>query len=127
MSVQVFTSDRASLPAGTDSVALQAGELVFLAAQTPRDRANMRQRDKLFAWQARMTRDNLEAAANAAGLSLKNAVKVSVFLRHPADGKECDGIYAEYVGNPPPARMLTQSDLAGIDREVDAIRYRLAA
>ncbi|ATA25312.1 enamine deaminase RidA [Brenneria goodwinii] len=126
MSIKAFSSDRAPLPAGTYSIALQAGELVFLAGQTPRDRANVRHGDKPFAFQVRMTLDNLEAAANAAGLSLKNAVKVSVFLRNPADAKEFDGIYAEYVGTPPPARTLTQSNLVGFDIEIDAILYRPA-
>jgi enamine deaminase RidA (YjgF/YER057c/UK114 family) len=68
-----------------------------------------------------MTLDNLEAAARAAGLSLKDAVKVNVFLKNPADAKEFDAIYSEYVDNPPPARTLVQSGLVGFDIEVDAI------
>lgn len=68
-----------------------------------------------------MTLDNLEAAANAAGRSLKNAVKVNVFLKNPGDAKEFDAIYAQYVTDPPPARTLTQSGLVGFDIEVDAI------
>jgi enamine deaminase RidA (YjgF/YER057c/UK114 family) len=68
-----------------------------------------------------MALDNLEAAANAAGLSLKDAVKVTVFLKNPADSKEFDAIYATYVGDPPPARTLAQSNLVGFDVEVDAV------
>ncbi len=124
MSVKAFSSDKAPHPAGTYSAAVQAGDLVFLAGQTPRDRDNVRHGDKPFAFQAKMTLDNLEAAANAAGLSLKNAVKVSVFLRDPANAKEFDEIYRNYVGTPPPARILTQSNLVGFDIEVDAILYR---
>ena len=82
-----FTSDKTPPPAGTYSVAMEAGGLVFLAGQTPRDRDNVRHGDKPFAVQARMTLDNLEAAANAAGLSLKDAVRVGVFLRNPC-GRE---------------------------------------
>ncbi|WP_345536341.1 RidA family protein [Variovorax defluvii] len=121
MSRKAYTSDRTPPPAGTYSVAIEAAGLVFLAGQTPRDRNNVRHGDKPFAEQVRMTLDNLEAAANAAGLSLKDAVKVGVFLRNPADAKEFDGIYAQYVGDPPPARTLTQSNLAGFDIEVDAV------
>ncbi len=68
-----------------------------------------------------MALDNLEAAANAAGLSLKHAVKVSVFLKNPSDAKAFDAIYANYVGDPPPARSLMQSNLVGFDIEVDAV------
>lgn len=121
MICQAFTSERAPLPAGTYSVAVQAGGLVFLSGQTPRDRNNVRHGDQPFSFQAKMALDNLEAAANAAGLSLKNAVKVGVFLKNPGDAKAFDAIYAQYVGNPPPARTLTQSGLVGFDIEVDAI------
>jgi enamine deaminase RidA (YjgF/YER057c/UK114 family) len=124
MTRKAFTSERAPLPAGSYNIAVEAGGLVFLAGQTPRDRENVRHGDKPFAVQARMTLDNLEAAANAAGLSLKDAVRVGVFLRNPADAKEFDAIYKEYVGDPLPARTLTQSNFAGFDIEVDAILVR---
>jgi enamine deaminase RidA (YjgF/YER057c/UK114 family) len=71
-----------------------------------------------------MAMDNLEAAANSAGLSLKDAVKVGVFLKNPADAKEFDEIYREYVTEPYPVRSLVQSTFAGFDIEVDAILVR---
>ena len=121
---KAYTSDRAPLPAGSYSVAVEAGGLVFLAGQTPRDRENVRHGDKPFEVQARMTLDNLEASANAAGLSLKNAVKVGVFLRNPADAKAFDALYREYVSEPLPARTLVQSNLVGFDIEVDSVLMR---
>lgn len=121
MTRKAFTSATGALPVGTYSSAIEAGGLVFLAGQTPRDRDNIRHGDKPFAVQARMTLDNLEAAANAAGLSLKDAVRVGVFLKNPADAKEFDAIYKEYVSEPWPARTLTQSSLVGFDIEVDAV------
>ena len=124
MTRRAFTSERGALPIGSYSSAMEAGGLVFLAGQTPRDRENVRHGDKPFAFQARMALDNLEAAANAAGLSLKDAVKVSVFLRNPADAKEFDAIYREYVAEPYPSRTLTQSNLPGFDIEVDAVLVR---
>jgi len=124
MTRKAFTSERAPLPAGSYNIAVEAGGLVFLAGQTPRDRDNVRHGDKPFAFQARMTMDNLEAAANAAGLSLKDAVRVGVFLKNPADAKEFDAIYKEYVGDPLPARTLTQSNFVGFDIEVDAVLVR---
>ena len=119
-----FTSDKTPPPAGAYSVAMEVGGLVFLAGQTPRDRENVRHGDKPFAFQARMALDNLEAAANAAGLSLKDAVRVGVFLRNPADAKEFDTIYREYVTEPFPVRTLTQSSFADFDIEVDAVLAR---
>lgn len=124
MARNAFTSERGALPIGSYSSAMEAGGLVFLAGQTPRDRDDVRHGDKPFAVQARMALDNLDAAANAAGLSLKHAVKVSVFLRNPADAKEFDAIYKEYAAGPYPARTLTQSNLPGFDIEVDALLVR---
>lgn len=124
MTRKAFASDKGALPAGTYSVAIEANGFVFLAGQTPRDRDNVRHGDKPFAFQARMAMDNLEAAANAAGLSLKDAVRVGVFLKNPADAKEFDAIYREYVSEPFPVRTLTQSTFAGFDIEVDAILVR---
>lgn len=124
MTSKAYTSDRTPPPAGSYSVAVEAAGLVFLAGQTPRDRDNVRHGDKPFEVQARMTMDNLEAAANAAGLSLKDAVRVGVFLRNPADSKAFDAIYRDYVGDPLPARTLVQSNLVGFDIEVDAVLAR---
>ncbi|WP_077003211.1 RidA family protein [Variovorax sp. KK3] len=121
MDIEAFTSDAAPPPAGTYSVAVRANGFVFLAGQTPRDRDNLRHGDAPFAVQAKMALDNLQAAANAAGLSLKHAVKVSVFLRNPADAPAFDAIYKGYVGSPPPVRTLSQSNFIGFDVEVDAI------
>ncbi len=121
---KAYKSERGALPAGSYSSAVEAGGFVFLAGQTPRDGENVRHGDKPFAVQARMALDNLEAAANAAGLSLRHAVRVGVFLRNPSDATEFDAIYRDYVSEPWPARTLTQSNLAGFDVEVDAVLWR---
>lgn len=127
MTRRAFASDRTPPPAGAYNVAVEAGGLVFLAGQTPRDRDNVRHGDKPFAVQARMALDNLEAAANAAGLTLRDAVRVGVFLRRPSDAKAFDAIYREYVGDPWPARTLVQSEFDGFDIEVDAVLLRPGA
>src|SRR5687768_18450973 len=124
MSRKAFTSERGALPIGSYSSAMEAGGLVFLAGQTPRDRDNVRHGDKPFAVQAKMALDNLEAAANSAGLSLRDAVKVGVFLKDMANAQAFDAIYAAYVGAPPPARTLTQSGFSAFDIEIDAILDR---
>ena len=110
--------------AGTYSQAVEAGGFVFLAGQTPRDTNNKRHGDLPFPDQARMALDNLEAVAKAAGLSLRNAVKVNVYLKDPEDAKAFDEVYKNYVGTPPPARALTISPFKDFALEVDAILFR---
>ena len=118
---RAFNSESTPPPAGTYSVAMQAGHLVFLSGQTPRDSYNVRHGDQPFVVQAKMALDNLEAAANAAGSSLRDAVKVGVFLNDMANAQAFDEIYVSYVGFPPPARTLVQSGFSIFDIEVDAI------
>jgi 2-iminobutanoate/2-iminopropanoate deaminase len=124
MSAVALHSDAAPAPAGTYSQGMQAGQLVFLAGQTPRDRHGVRWGGSPFETQVRVVLDNLQAIAQAAGLTLRDAVKVNVFLRDTTLSAQFDAIYADYVGSVPPARTLTQSSLNGFDVEVDAILMR---
>ncbi len=122
MTREAITASAAPPPAGTYSQAIRAaGTFVFISGQTPRTSDGVRLKDTPFAQQARMTMDNLAAIASAAGLSLQDAVKVDVFLRDLADRAVFDAIYAEYVGKPPPARTLTQSNFTEFDVEVSAM------
>lgn len=95
--------------------------MVFISGQTPRSQDGVRLIDAPFDDQIRQTLDNIEAIARAAGLSLRDAVKVNVFLRNLKDKVVFDTVYAEYVGDPFPARTLTQSTFSDFDIEVDAI------
>ncbi|MEW1835714.1 RidA family protein [Microbacterium sp. NPDC079995] len=110
-------------PAGSYSAGIRAGEFVFLAGQTPRRPDGVRLLDQPFEVQARQALDNLAAVAHAAGGSLADAVKVSVFVRPGIDVKAFDAIYRDYVSAPYPARTLTVSDLAIGEVEVDAILH----
>jgi reactive intermediate/imine deaminase len=118
--VQVVTGS-APPPIGTYSQAIKANGFIFLAGQTPRDRTGTRLSAAPFAVQVSTTLQNLEEIAKAAGSSLRYAVKVNVFLRDTRLAADFDRIYAEYVGDPPPARTLTQSNLLNFEVEVDAI------
>lgn len=108
-------------PAGSYSMTFEAAGFVFLAGQTPRDSNNVRHGDKPFSVQVRLALDNLDAAAATVGFSLRDAVKVNVYLKDPTRSGEFDAIYRKYVEPPYPARTLVQSNLIGFDVEVDAI------
>src|ERR1700744_6481278 len=95
-------------PAGTYSQGVECGRLVFLSGQTPRDRDGKRLSHLPFADQVRRALNNLEAVAGSVGLSLKDAVKVTVYLRNFSDRTEFDEIYKDYVAHPWPARTLVQ-------------------
>ncbi|MGA2512493.1 MAG: RidA family protein [Candidatus Limnocylindrales bacterium] len=70
---------------------------------------------------------NLEAVLDAAGLSMADVVKTTVFLADLADFALVNAIYARHVVEPSPARSTVQ--VAGLPRralvEIEAIARRL--
>jgi 2-iminobutanoate/2-iminopropanoate deaminase len=117
---EIVRTDQAPPPGGPYSSAVVAGGFAFLAGQTPK-RPDGSQVEGSFAEQCEQVFDNLEAVAKAAGGSLRDAVKVSVFLRDFADFPELNRIYAERFGDHPPARTTVPADLPGFAIEVDVI------
>jgi 2-iminobutanoate/2-iminopropanoate deaminase len=119
---RAISTTEAPAPAGPYSQAISAeGRFVFLAGQTPRTKEGRRISDAPFAEQARLALDNLEAVARAAGLSLRHAVKINVYLRSLSNISAFNEVFAEYIGDPPPARTLIQSNFTDFDIEIDAI------
>jgi len=118
---QAVNSENAPPPAGAYSQAIVCGDLVFLSGQTPRDVSGARLSHLPFEDQVRQTLDNLNAVAGELGLSLHDAVKVTVYLKNPARAPDFDKIYRGYVAQPWPARSLVQSGFIDFELEVDAI------
>jgi 2-iminobutanoate/2-iminopropanoate deaminase len=71
--------------------------------------------------QLRQVVANLAAVAEAAGGSLRNTVRVGVYLSDLAHFDEMDRVYRELFGEPRPARTTIQTDLVGFDVEADAV------
>jgi reactive intermediate/imine deaminase len=109
-------------PGGPYSAGIKVGNLLFLAGQGPFDPQGERI-GETFAEQARATFDNLERVANAAGSSLKNAVRIGAFLKTLDDFDELNVIMSEYVGEPNPARTTVPVELRGFDVEIDAVVF----
>jgi 2-iminobutanoate/2-iminopropanoate deaminase len=73
--------------------------------------------------QARQCLDNLTAVCAAAGASLADAVRCTVWLTNMADFAGVNEVYAEYFGAEPPARVcISVSELPKYARvEIDAV------
>jgi len=121
MTIVAVSTDQAPKPNGTYNQAVAYGNLVFLSGQTPRDLEGNRLSHRTFDAQARQALDNLQAIAKASGLSLRNCAKVTVYLQDPANAREFDLIYREYVSEPWPARTLVQSSFVDFEIEIEAI------
>ena len=109
---------------GSYSQAVRAGDTVYLSGQIGLDPATMQLAEGIDGQTHRAFR-NLAAVAAAAGLSLDQAVRVTVYLTDLAHFARVNEIMAQYVREPYPARAA--GGVAGLPRgalvEIDAILH----
>lgn len=115
----------AAPPVGPYSAAVEMGGLVFFSGQVPLD-ADGRIAGYSIVDQARKALENLKALVAAAGLTMNDIVKTTVFLVELEEFQAMNGIYAEYFEAPYPARSTVE--VAALPKsvriEIDAIAVR---
>jgi reactive intermediate/imine deaminase len=104
MSRSVIHTDRAPKAIGTYSQAVRAGNTVYLSGQIPLDPATGQLVSGDIEAEIRRVFDNLAAVAAAAGGSLADVVKLTVFLTDLAHFPKVNEIMATYFREPYPAR-----------------------
>lgn len=114
-----FDSNAAPPKAGPYSHAVRSGNVVFLSGQGPFDPDTGRIPDTIEE-QVRQTLRNLAAAAEAAGGTLSDAVRVGVYLREIENFATMNEVYAEFFEEPYPARTTIQTGIR-IPVEIDAV------
>ena len=108
MTRQIIHTDSAPKAIGPYSQAVKAGGLVYCSGQIPLNPATMELVQGSVADQTRRVMDNLKAVLDAAGSSLAQVVKTTVFLRDMNDFAEMNAAYGEYFQVEPPARATVQ-------------------
>ncbi len=123
MSKEAISSDRAPAAIGTYSQAVKTGNLVFLSGQIPLVPETMEVVDGDFEARARQVFTNLEAVATAAGGSLNDIVKITVFLTDLDNFATVNSVMESFFDAPYPARAAVgvSSLPKGVDVEADAI------
>jgi 2-iminobutanoate/2-iminopropanoate deaminase len=111
---EVVKTDRAPGAIGPYSQAIKYGGLVFTAGQVGFDPATGQLVEGGVEEQTRRALENLSAVLEAAGTSLKRAVKTTVFLSDMSLFDAMNGVYKEYFGDQPPARTTVAA--AGLPR-----------
>ncbi len=122
MTREVITSPDAPAPVGPYSHAVKAGDLVFVSGQGGMDQDTGKPLEGVEA-QARQALANLETILQAAGLSLANVVKTTIFLTDMADFAAVNRVYGEVMGASPPARstVAVAALPLGISVEIEVI------
>lgn len=103
MAKTIISTPNAPSAIGTYSQAVRCADTVYLSGQIGLDPASMQlvegidaQIDRVFA--------NLKAVAEAAGASLNDAVRVTIYLTDLANFAKVNEIMAKYFSQPYPAR-----------------------
>jgi reactive intermediate/imine deaminase len=89
---------------GTYSQAVRTGHTIYLSGQIPLDPSTMELIGEDIDAQIRQVFDNLSAVAGAAGGSLFDVVKLTVYLVDIGDFPRVNEIMSEYFEKPYPAR-----------------------
>lgn len=123
MSKRAIHSDGAPAAIGTYSQAINTNGLVFLSGQIPLDPQTMEIIEGDFDARARRVFDNLQAVAVAAGGSLDQIVKLTVYLTDLGNFSTVNEVMADYFDEPYPARAAlgVASLPKGADVEAEAI------
>jgi reactive intermediate/imine deaminase len=104
MSKEIIRTDRAPQAIGTYSQAVKTGDTVYLSGQIALVPETMEMVDGGVEVQIRRVFDNLQAVAQAAGGSLRDVVKLNVFLVDLTHFPVVNAVMADYFSEPYPAR-----------------------
>lgn len=104
MARQAVNTDKAPKAIGPYEQAIKANGFVYTAGQIPLDPATGEIVEGAVDVQARRVLDNLSAVLDAAGSSLSQTVKTTIFLKNMGDFAAVNAVYEEYFGNIRPAR-----------------------
>ena len=123
---EVILSKKAPKPIGPYSQAIKVGSLLFGSGQIPIDPETGEVVNKGIKEQTNRVMENIKAVLEAAGYTLKDVVKVTVFLKDLKLFNEFNKEYAKYFPEKPPARTTVEvAQLPkGVLLEVDFIAYK---
>ena len=124
--MRIITTDGAPKAIGPYSQAIATDNLVFTAGQVALDPQSGELVGRTTAEQTEQVFVNLKAVLTAAGVSLANVVKTTVYLADMADFAQMNEVYARHFGAHKPARSTVQA--AGLPKaarvEIDVIAVR---
>jgi 2-iminobutanoate/2-iminopropanoate deaminase len=113
---QVIATNNAPQAIGPYSQAIKANGFIFISGQIALDPATQQLIDGDVAVQTDRVLQNLSGVLTAAGSSLAQVVKTTVFLKYMDNFGAMNEVYARYFADAPPARSTVAA--AGLPRDV---------
>ena len=120
MSHQIILTDQAPAPIGPYSQAVRADNTVYVSGQIPLDAAGQLVGDGDVAAQTRQVLENLSAVLQAAGASLTDVVKCSIFVKDLGHFATINQVYGTFFDEATaPARETLEVSRLPRDVEVE--------
>jgi len=116
---EIVATERAPRAIGPYSQAVRAGNLLFASGQIPIDPATGEFVAGGVGEQTEQVMRNLTAVFEAAGASLGQVVKTTVFLADMNDFTAMNEVYGRFFGENPPARATVQAARLPRDARVE--------
>ncbi len=108
MTRKIISTQNAPAAVGPYSQGVVAGNLVFTAGQIPIDPKTGKMIEGDIQAQTEQVLRNIQAVLEAAGSSLANVVKCTVFLADISEFGAMNEVYGRFFTNNPPARSAFQ-------------------
>jgi len=123
MKKEIISTENAPQAIGPYSQAVKAGNLMFISGQIPLDPKTGDLVSESIEEQAKQVLDNVKSICEAAGSSLDDIVKISIFLTDLNNFSVVNDVMKEYFSEPYPARATVEvSGLPlGVNVEIEAI------
>ena len=121
---RVFT-EKAPRPVGPYSQAVKVGEWLFISGQIPINPTTGQVVRDNFRRASRQVLENIKAVVEAAGGTLENIVKVTVYMKDISRFSEFNEVYSEYFSKHKPARAVVEVSRLpkDVELEAEAIAY----
>lgn len=124
--MKVILSKKAPQPVGPYSQGIEAGGFLFVSGQLGIDPETGAKVEGGIEKETEQTLKNIQAILEEAGLKLKDAVKVTVYLRNISDFSKMNEVYSRFFTDNKPARACVEANLVkDFLVEIDCVAVRL--
>jgi len=117
--MEEISTDEAPESIGPFSQAIRDGDRIFISGQGPIDPESGEIVGDDIGDETARTLENVSAILEAAGASLDDVVKATVFVQNMDDYDDINEVYGEYMSEPYPARSAVQVEDLPVDIGVE--------
>ncbi len=114
---KIINSNKAPAPIGSYSQAVKFGNTLYISGQIPIDVSTEKIVDDSIESETEQVMKNLGFVLEEAGLSYKEVLKCSIFVRDMGNFAQINGVYGKYFTEDPPARETVE--VSGLPKGVN--------